>query len=311
MTGRNETDSDQAERSQQRARAAFEALRDELCIAFESLEIDLPPTPSGDVAAARFQRTPWQRTDHTGAPGGGGVTSLLRGRVFEKAGIHTSTVHGRLAPEIHAQIPGAEHDPRFWASGVSLIAHPLNPHVPAAHFNVRFVMTRRWWFGGGADLTPMLARRRTQEDPDSVRFHAALEAACRAHAVADYPRFRRWCEEYFYLPHRQEMRGIGGIFFDYLTPDEGADPACGASGFDAGLAFAVAVGRAFLDVYPALVRNNFLKAFGKDEREEQLLRRGRYVEFNLLYDRGTAFGLRTGGNIEAILSSLPPLVAWP
>jgi len=206
---------------------------------------------------------------------------------------------------------GAEHDPRFWATGVSLIAHPGNPNVPAAHCNVRFVATRRWWFGGGADLTPMLDARRTQQDPDSVRFHAALEAACRPHAVADYPRFRRWCEEYFYLPHRRETRGIGGIFFDYLTPSDPAGPNAGATGFAAGLAFATEIGRAFLNAYPELVRGNFLKPFGEAERAQQLVWRGRYVEFNLLYDRGTAFGLRTGGNVESILSSLPPLAAWP
>jgi coproporphyrinogen III oxidase len=311
-TGEKTAESTGARQNGQRARAAFEALRDELCLAFEGLEGDLPAdAPSAALAVGRFQRTPWQRTDHTGSPGGGGVSCLLRGRVFEKAGIHTSTVFGELAPEIRAQIPGAAQDPRFWASGVSLIAHPGNPHVPAAHLNVRFVSTRTWWFGGGADLTPMLGVRRSQQDPDSMRFHAALEAACGAHAVGDYPRFRQWCEEYFYLPHRREMRGIGGIFFDYLTPADPAGSRAGPPGFDAGLAFAADVGRAFLTVYPELVRSNFHKAFGTAEREEQLLRRGRYVEFNLLYDRGTAFGLRTGGNVEAILSSLPPLVAWP
>jgi coproporphyrinogen III oxidase len=311
-TGENDSEDTRAERYAERAASAFEALRDALCLAFERLEADLPlDAPCGEQPAGRFQRTPWQRTDPTGVPGGGGVMSILRGRVFEKAGIHTSLVHGQLSAEMRAQIPGAEHDPRFWACGVSLIAHPGNPHVPAAHCNVRLVVTRRWWFGGGADLTPVLDARRTQQDPDSVRFHAALEAACRRHSVADYARFRCWCEEYFYLPHRREMRGIGGIFFDYLTPTDPAGAHAGPTGFEAGLAFAADVARAFLHVYPELVRGNFTKPFGKAEREQQLLWRGRYVEFNLLYDRGTAFGLRTDGNVAAILSSLPPLAAWP
>jgi coproporphyrinogen III oxidase len=310
--GTHETDRSASDAHKERARGAFETLSEELCLAFERLEAELPQdAPLGDLPPGRFQQTPWQRSDHTGAPGGGGIMSLLRGRVFEKAGIHTSTVHGELAPQFRADIPGAEQDPRFWASGVSLIAHPSNPHVPAAHLNTRFVVTSKWWFGGGADLTPMLDARRTQEDPDSVRFHAALEHACRKHAVADYPRYRRWCEEYFYLPHRQEMRGIGGIFFDYLTPTAPDSPLAGSSGCDAALAFASDLGRAFLSVYPELVRGNFLERFGDAERAQQLLRRGRYVEFNLLYDRGTTFGLRTGGNVEAILSSLPPLVTWP
>jgi coproporphyrinogen III oxidase len=294
----------------ERVSRAFEALCEELCLAFERLEADLPPAaPLGHLPAGRFARTSWQRCDRTGAPGGGGVTRLLKGRVFEKAGVHTSAVHGELPQQLHGQVPGAEEDPRFFATGVSLIAHPGNPHVPAAHFNARFVVTSRWWFGGGADLTPVLERRRTREDPDSVRFHAALEEACRRHAVADYPRYRQWCDEYFYLPHRRETRGVGGIFFDYLAPAD-ADLA-GASPIEAALAFALEVGRAFLAVYPELVRANFCERFGEAERNEQLIRRGRYVEFNLLYDRGTTFGLRTGGNVEAILSSLPPSVSWP
>ncbi|WP_420140436.1 oxygen-dependent coproporphyrinogen oxidase [Sphingomonas sp.] len=273
---------------QQRARDWFEALRDRICAAFETIERE-----AGGEAA--FTYTPWRRTDTDGSDGGGGVRGLIKGRVFEKAGVNVSTVGGAFAPEFARTIHGAGEDPRFFATGISLVAHMTNPHVPAVHMNCRFLATTKRWFGGGADLNPPLPRA-----DDTADFHAAFREACDAHpAAGDYPRFRQWADDYFYIPHRKVHRGVGGIFFDHL---EGA--------FEPNFAFVRSVGEAFLDIFPRLVRRRMEEDWSEEDRAAMLAFRGRYAEFNLVYDRGTLFGLKTGGDVDAILMSLPPVATW-
>ena len=285
----------------------FAALQDRIVEAMEALEREFAGAEPG-CKPGRFQIEPWARTDASGAPGGGGRMAIMRGRLFEKAGAHCSTVHGSFPAAFAREIPGEEEDHRFRAAGVSVIVHPWGPHVPTAHMNVRLVRTTKTWFGGGADLTPMLDARRSRSDPDGIAFRAAMRAACDRHPkVADADRFEAWCDEYFFLKHRNEPRGVGGIFFDGLNSAGDADN----SAFDSDFAFVRDVAESFIAAYSEIVRRNAAVTWSGMERDEQLVRRGRYVEFNLLYDRGTIFGLKTGGNVASILSSMPPEARWP
>jgi coproporphyrinogen III oxidase len=272
---------------QQRARTWFEELRDRICAAFEAIEREAG-------SDARFDYTPWDRTDPSGEPGGGGVRGVMKGKVFEKVGVNVSTVGGSFEGDFAKSIHGAGDDPRFFATGISLVAHMANPHVPAVHMNTRFLTTTRRWFGGGADLNPPIPY-----DADTAEFHAVLKTACDAHDPEHYPRFKQWADDYFYIPHRKVHRGVGGIFYDHLEGDWEAD-----------FAFTQDVGRAFLDVFPRIVRGRMETPFTDADKQQQLEWRGRYAEFNLVYDRGTLFGLKTGGNIDAILMSLPPVANW-
>ena len=295
------TNTDYGAGHKKQASAWFDTLRDDLCAALEACEDGVHgpnPTSAGD--AGRFERTAWRRDedgdDDLGGNHGGGVMSVLRGRVFEKAGVNVSTVMGEFSEEFRDRIPGAKDDPRFWASGVSVVIHPCSPLVPIAHMNTRMIVTTQGWFGGGGDLTPVFP-----VEEDTADFHQAYKGACDKYDEGYHPKFQQWCDDYFYLPHRGETRGVGGIFYDNLNSGD----------WDTDFAFTQDVGRTFLQAYPTIARRHMDKDWTDAQRHAQLVKRGRYVEFNLLYDRGTTFGLKTGGNTEAILMSMPPEARWP
>jgi len=288
-----------SDKQKTKASAWFEKLRDDLCATLEAIEDDVEgPNVSSQGKPGRFEPTAWKRaaSEDAESHGGGGVMSMLRGRVFEKAGVNVSTVFGAFSEEFRERIPGAADDPRFWASGISVVIHPRSPLVPAAHMNTRMIVTTKGWFGGGSDLTPVFA-----EEEETARFHKAYKEVCDAHDPAYYPKFKQWCDEYFFLPHRNEPRGVGGIFYDNVNTGD----------WEADFALTQDVGRAFLQTYPVIARAKMNLAWNDEQRQAQRVKRGRYVEFNLLYDRGTIFGLKTNGNTEAILMSLPPDTAWP
>ena len=288
-------DAAESERRQAAARAWFENLRDRICTAFEALEESFDGPGADDHPIGRFTQKSWSRPDAGGVAGGGGVMSVMRGRVFEKVGVNVSTVHGAFSDQFAKEIPGAADDPRFWASGISLVAHLRNPHAPAAHMNTRHVNTTQWWFGGGGDLNPAL-----EYEDDAADFHAAFGRACDARGPGVHAQYKEWCDEYFFIKHRDEPRGVGGVFYDYVSEDWEAD-----------LAFTQSIGEAFLDIYPKILARRIATPWTAEERHTQLVKRGRYAEFNLVYDRGTRFGLMTGGNPEAVLMSLPPVAVWP
>ncbi len=299
MASRSNTKNTSLDHRKKKARIWFETLRDQLCTRLEEIEQKAGHLYN-EYTSGTFNRTPWQRNKSGKEDQGGGVMSMMHGAVFEKVGVHTSTVYGEFSPEFAKNIPGADEDPRFWASGISLICHPRNPHVPAAHMNTRMIVTTKSWFGGGGDLNPMMDTYRTQTHEDTVAFHKAMQAACDKHDTEYYSKFKKWCDDYFHLPHRNEARGVGGIFYD--RHDTG--------NWDKDFLFTQDVGKAFLESYPALCEKRIATAWTPEHSQEQAMRRGRYAEFNLLYDRGTQFGLKTGGNVESILSSLPPMAKW-
>jgi coproporphyrinogen III oxidase len=284
-----------------RARTRFESLQGEIMAAFEALE-DEAPAALYPGTPGRFERTPWARSGGDGGDDrGGGVMGMMRGRLFEKVGVHVSTVYGTFPPDFARQVKGAGDNPLFWASGISLIAHLRNPRIPAVHMNTRMIVTTESWFGGGADLNPTLDAQRRRDHPDALEFHAGLKATCADFDPDWYDRYAKWADEYFWLPHRGEHRGVGGIFYDHHDSGD----------WEKDFAFTAAVGQAFRAIYPALVRRHLHESWSQEERREQARWRGRYVEFNLLYDRGTMFGLKTGGNVDSILSSMPPVAEWP